>query len=462
MNIYTKYKKVYLAGIGGIGVSAIARLFEHNGAEVFGSDQSQSGITDDLEKAGITVYYKQSKENITDDIDLFIHTPALPKDHVEIVRARELNIPIYSYPQFLGLLSQEYKTIAISGTHGKSSTTAMLGLILQAAGIDPTVIVGSQVKEFDHNLRLGKSKYLVLEACEYRGHMLELFPEYICLTNIEKDHLDYYKDLHDIEEHFTRFISKVDKNKLYLNIDNSSLFAMHESSGGNTYGIDIPAHYQAANIIVDNGKQYFDLYIANKKIIQICLSVPGKFNVYNALAAISVADALGVKSAVYKNVLADYKGCWRRFEILGNIKYKKKTLLISDYAHHPTAVQSTIQAAKEFYPDRRLVVVFEPHQHNRTKELFEDFVKAFSLADYVIISEIYDVKGREAEADQLVSSKDLVNEIINRKQMLETQIEYSPNLKNTKKRIIANTSNDDIVIVMGAGDIDNIARQLSE
>ncbi len=459
MDIYSKYKNIYLAGIGGIGVSAIARLFKYHNAIVAGSDITKSSITEDLEAAGIKVNYEQVVENISEDIDLFIYTPALPKDHIELLKAKELGADIYSYPEFLGLLSKDYSTIAISGTHGKSSTTAMLGLILVEAGLDPTIIVGSQVEGFDHNLRIGKSKLLLLEACEYRGHMLELDPEYICLTNIEEDHLDYYKDLGDIEEHFSRFVNKVDKNKLFLNIDNPSLFKFNDEMQGISYGIEIPGKYHASNIFIDSGKQYFDLYISNKKVVQICLAVPGKFNVYNALAAIAVADTLGVKPEVYKKVLSEYKGCWRRFEILGNVKTRKTSLLITDYAHHPTAVKATIKAAKEFYPDRRLVVVFEPHQHNRTKELFEDFITAFSEADYTIVSEIYDVKGRHNESEE-ISSKDLVEEIINRGQLNEKQIEFSPSLKATKSRIIAETKADDVILIMGAGDIDNIARQL--
>ncbi|MFW0862302.1 MAG: UDP-N-acetylmuramate--L-alanine ligase [Candidatus Komeilibacteria bacterium] len=460
MEIYSKYKKIYLAGIGGIGISAIARLFKYHNASVAGSDAAKSSITEDLEKAGIKVNYDQVEDNIDEDLDLFIYTAAFPKDHPERIKAEKVGADIYSYPEFLGLLSKYYSTIAVSGTHGKSSTTSMLGLILSEAGLDPTVIVGSQVKGFDHNLRIGKSNILLIEACEYKGHMLLTSPEYICLTNIEEDHLDYYKDLADIEDHFSRFITKVDNTKLFLNIDNPSLFQFNEEVKANTYSIDTPAKYQAANIFINNNKQYFDLYISNKKVQQICLSVPGKFNVYNALAAIAVADSLGVKPEVYKKVLSEYTGCWRRFEILGSVKTRKTSLLISDYAHHPTAVSSTIKAAKEFYPDKRLIAVFEPHQHSRTKELFEDFVKAFSLADYVIISEIYDVKGREEAKDQVVSSKDLVDEIINRGQLREDQIEYSPSLKATKARILAETKAEDIVLVMGAGDIDSMARKL--
>jgi UDP-N-acetylmuramate--alanine ligase len=462
MKIFSKYKKVYLSGIGGIGVSAIARLFDYHDVKVLGSDHTMSSITKDLESQQIKVYYEQVADNIDVSIDLFIYSPALPKTHPERQKAKELNIDSYSYPEFLGLLTLEYKSIAISGTHGKSTTTTILGLILEAAKLDPTVIVGAQVANFDHNLRVGKSDKLVLEACEYRGHMLKQNPTYICLTNMESDHLDYYKDLEDIKEHFYKFADKVDNNKLFLNIDSKPLFEMHEELHGVSFAIENPAYVRAANIFVDQGKQYFDLYINNTKIQQISLNVPGRFNIYNTLGAIAVANDLGVKPSVYKKVLSEYKGCWRRFELLGNIKYKKKTLLISDYAHHPTAVRETIQAAKEFYPDRRLIVVFEPHQHNRTKELFEDFVLAFSQADFVILSEIYDVKGREEAEDQLVSSKDLVDEIINRGQLTVEQIEYSPNLRNTKKRIISQAKSDDVVLIMGAGDIDTIARKIVE
>jgi len=480
---FNKIKKIYFVGIGGIGLSAIAKMMLAKKKKVFGSDLKMSEITTDLRKQGAKIFKGHKRENLASDTDLLIYSPAVPENNPERIKARKLGIPQFSYPEFLGMLSRQYFTIAISGTNGKSTTTSILGLILEKAGFDPTVIVGSKVPQWKGNSRLGKSAFnirvnprlypresafLVVEACEWRAHMLNLQPKIIVLTNIEKDHLDYYRNLNHIIKTFQKYINKLPKNGiLVFNADDKNLKKLKPKSKKITYGIKNRADVSAKNIALKNGKQEFDI-IYSKLKIHVSTSIPGLFNVYNMLAAVSTALALNIKPKKIKESLESFFGIWRRFEIINADKcgylrkFTPKITLISDYAHHPTAIFKTIKAVKEFYPNRRIVSVFQPHLHSRTKKLFNDFVKSFDLADLIIISEIYDVAGRD-NIDRDISSKDLVKEISLRfknRKLKSKIIFYGRNLKETKEILLKNIKPNDVVLIMGAGDIYKIVNNL--
>ncbi|MDA2936047.1 UDP-N-acetylmuramate--L-alanine ligase [Patescibacteria group bacterium AH-259-L05] len=458
---------IHFIGIGGIGVSAVAKLLQSQGKEISGSDLYESEITNELEQLSIPVFFKHRKGNIRDDTDIVIYSPAVPENNPERVRTKELGIDQFSYPEFLGEISREKNTIAISGTNGKSTTTALCGLILEKAGLDPTVIVGSKVllgnsgSQWKGNLRVGKSKHFVVEACEHQANMLHLDPHIIILTNLEKDHLDYYKNLNHIIDSFQEFIQKLPKDGLLvLNADDKNLQKLKPKSTVITYGIENDADVQAKNIIIKPGKQQFDLVTRSDLVTQVeparvVLKVPGIFNIYNVLAAIAVSFHLGSDIKSIKKAVEEFSGTWRRFEKVGEYK---GAIIISDYAHHPTAVYGTIQAAKEFYPDRRIVAVFQPHHHNRTKNLFNEFVSSFDNADLVIISKIYDVAGREEGNDQDVSSYDLVTAI--KEKYPDKSVIYAKNLKQTQELIKDIIQSNDLVLIMGAGDIDSVAREL--
>ena len=464
-----KIKTAYFSGIGGIGVSAIAKIWLKLDKKIRGSDPVSSEIIKDLKERGVKIYPQPSKNHISKGVDILIYSPAVPFNNPERVRARELKIPEMSYPEVLGEISKEKKTIAISGTHGKSTTTALIGLILTAAKIDPTVIVGSQVKSFgwDGNLRLGKSKYFVAEACEYRAHMLNINPRGIVLTNLEADHLDYYKDLNDIIKHFEKFVLRLPKGGLLVyNSDNSGCRKLLNVNLKNKlkklgikifdYGLLTSDHCYAKNIEIKNGKQYFEIIYQKKSLGRFTLAVPGEFNIYNALAAVCLSLQFGVKKEIIKKVLNNYHGIWRRFEIVGKLKNK---IVISDYAHHPTAVKNTIQATKEYYPNKKLLVVFQPHHHNRTKKLFKEFLECFNdltKNDLLILNEIYDVTGREENKDQNISSKNIVKKLTNK----NFSSLYSKDLNCTKKLILKKVKDFDVVLIMGAGDVDSVAREI--
>jgi len=416
--------KVYFIGIGGIGVSALAQYYLAKGHEVYGFDLISSEITDYLKKKGV-----KFAEKIPPKTDLIIYTSAVKKGSSFLKEAIGEGIKVKSYPEALGELTKEHFTIAVSGTHGKSTTSSMIGLILEKAGVDPTVIIGTKLKEFGNtNFRAGKSKYLVIEADEWDRSFLNYWPQIIVLTNIEEEHLDTYKDLKDIIKTYQKYVS-------------------HLATDGVLIGNE-----DDKNIRKINSKfkiQNYSLKQNEAEKLKEMLKLPGEHNIYNALAALTAAREIGVPDSVSFEVLSDYRGSWRRFEEkkakLGN----KKFTLISDYGHHPTEVRATLKAVREKFKDKKIWCVFQPHQYQRTYYLFNSFVKVFSesLINDIIITDIYDVAGRE--------NKDLKKKISSRK--LVKKIKKDNIIYLQKERIInylkSNLEKNDILIVMGAGDI---------
>ncbi|MCK4591980.1 UDP-N-acetylmuramate--L-alanine ligase [Candidatus Parcubacteria bacterium] len=480
MNIdLNKIKKIHFIGIGGIGLSAIARLMKEKGREVSGSDMSPSLMTEKLEKLGVKIYIGQSEENISQDTGLVIYTTAVPKDNPELRRAKELKIKTITYPESLGLVFNDKYGIAICGTHGKSSVSAMAGLLLDDAGIDPSIIVGSIMPKYDGNLRVGKSKYFVAEACEYERSFLNLYPKIIILNNIELDHTDYYKDIKDFKNAFREFISHLPEDgTLIYNGDDEEITNSQSEAGPPwakklqitnklqiqnykfktlSFGLNKNNNVRGCDIEFKNGETKFKVVYNNKDLGEFVLKVPGLFNVYNVLGVIALGFTLNISVEIIKRSLLNFSGIWRRFEIKG--KYKN-ALVISDYAHHPTAVKATIEAARQFYPNKRIFTVFQPHQHNRTKKLYKDFLNSFDGADVVILAEIFDVAGREESDDQNISSLDLVEDIKRRRHVDVSpsgEIFYAENLEETRKLIDEKIKPDDILLIMGAGDIYKVA-----
>ncbi len=447
---------VHFVGIGGIGMSAAAKLLAAKGMAVTGSDAKRSTITEALEAQGIIVFEFQTATNVPEGAELIVYSSAVPMDNPERSRARALGIREQSYFELLGDLSKEYTTIVVTGTNGKSTTTAMLGLILEAAGMDPTVIVGSLVPGFKTgNLRVGNGNYFVVEGCEHHANILHLHPEKAIITNIEEDHLDYYRNLDHIVETFQTFADKLtgkgsvvwnanDPASRRLKIDKPVSFGMNG------------ADYQMRDRKTVTGAQSFVLLKGDAALGEISLKVPGEFNAMNAMAASAMAMELGVSFDVCARTLAGFTGIWRRFERVGSFKGAD---VISDYGHHPTAIKGTVAAAREFFPGRRIVLCFQPHQHSRTKELLEEFVDAVPSADVTIVPEIFAVLGRtEKEADE-VSSQDIVDAAQHLQP--EKNIRYAADLATAEAILREIVREGDVVLVMGAGDVDSIARNLA-
>ncbi len=480
----SKYNKIYFIGIGGISVSAAADLFLHFKKQVLGSDSLESEITKKFKyKKGIDVFIEHNPQNIKSDIDLVIYSDAVPFDNPERVRARELSIPEMSVFKFWGEYSKNKKVIAISGTNGKSTTTAMIGHILVEAGLDPTVVVGTKVLDWDSNIRVGGSDILVIESDEYAGHMHEINPFIAVITNISEDHLDYYKDLDDIVNNFSKWLSNIkESGGVVINDKDDASMRVKVSSpnlvffGGKTFN-----SIRASGVVeltLENGwdgEVRFNIVDNNKDYGLVSLRLPGRYNIENALAAFRAACLLKIPPKKILKSLSSFKGTWRRFEIVG---FYKKSMVVSDYGHHPSAVKAVLLAARSWYTNKKIVLVFQPHHHNRTKKLFKDFVKCFDQADELIVSEIYDVVGRENMEDQKISSKDLVEAIkihldefenknfLNSKtslcrapKLLSKKVHYAENLLKAEETAKESIMEGDVLIFMGAGDIDTIARK---
>ena len=478
----TKKLKVHFIGIGGIGVSALARYYLEKGYQISGSDLVSSEITDVLKKLGAKIVIKskiknqKSKlqlkiQNLLKQANLIIFSPAVPKNHPDLREAKKLKIKCLSYPQALGELTKKHFTIAVAGSHGKSTVAAMIGVLLEKAGFSPTVIVGTKVKEFgSSNCRVGRSKYLVIEADEHFASFLNYWPKIIVLTNIEVDHLDFYKNLKNILKTFKKFVSHLPENGVLIaNKDDKRILRMLKSKIKNPYKAE-PSGFRQKSKIQFKIQKYSLRQNETKKLRKI-LKIPGEFNVSNALAALTVARVLKIPDRISFKTLSEYRGSWRRFDIKKIRINNKESTIIDDYAHHPTQIRVTLRAAREKFPKRKIWCIFQPHQYQRTYYLWNDFVKVLSEAlrqaqgkppvDKLIISDIYSVAGRESsEIKKKVSSEKLVQEInkkIGHNQVTTvTQlcpVMYIPNSKEVERYLNRNLQGGEVVIVMGAGDI---------
>ncbi|OHA80706.1 MAG: UDP-N-acetylmuramate--L-alanine ligase [Candidatus Yonathbacteria bacterium RIFCSPHIGHO2_01_FULL_51_10] len=456
----SKLHTVHLIGIGGIGVSALARYFVHEGATVSGSDRAAFRGEEALRALGVVLHVGHSAAAVSGEVEAVIYSPAVTSDNPEREEARRRGIPEYSYPEALGALMENHYGVAVSGTNGKTTTTALLGRILEEAGKGPTVVVGGIVPAWNGNFLFGKGELFVAEGCEYRRHMLSLNPRMIVLTNIEEDHLDYYKDIEDIKNAFAEYARKLPSDGvLVYNSDDQNIASscLKETSARmvsfsltDTENVD----FSAADIQYGDGEQSFSLVAQGESLGRITMSLPGDFNRANILAASAAAITLGIPFGDIARAVASFSGVERRFERVG--EYRGASV-ISDYAHHPTAVGGTIAAAREHFPGRRIIAVFQPHQTNRTKNLFDEFVDSLMGADEVILAEIYQVAGREDE-DAPVSSRDLVQSVNTKKPGLAR---YAATLAEVEGMLAKEMDLDRaVILVMGAGDIDHVARKL--
>ena len=379
-NILKTAKKVHFIGIGGIGISAIARMLLLNGKQVSGSDRDDTKVTQELALAGATIFIGAKKENIPTDCDLIIYTVAIPADNPELMEAKNRGIIMLTYPQTLNLISKEKYTIAVSGTHGKTTVTAMVAKVMIDAGLDPTVIVGSLIG--DTNFIMGKSKYLVVEADEYKKSFHNLEPSIMVINNLDLDHLDFYKDLADIQDSFLHLAKKLPADGFL--ICNKKL----------------PNLQPIIKNVRCNVIDYSEFELKEK------LLVPGEHNRQNAKTALAVAKALNVDPKKAELSLSQFSGTWRRFEYKGQTK--SGALVYDDYAHNPQKVAAALQGAREMFPDKRIVVVFQPHLFSRTKLLLNEFSAAFGDADEILLTPIF--PAREA-FDPTISSEILAERI---------------------------------------------------
>ncbi len=463
-------ERVHIIGIGGINTSGVAKLLLQHGVAVSGSDVQASPFTKELIKWGADVAIGHAAENVPDRTELVIYSSAVPSDNPERAEARRRNIKQQNSFQFLGEWSEDQHAILVCGTHGKSTTTALLGLMLKEGGLDPTVIVGTKVPAFkEGNVSLGSSDLVVIEGDEYARHFLEFHPSAVILNNVELDHTDVFPTIEDLMQAFRELLTRVRSNGVVAaNADDARVQtligeerARLEARGVRimTFGFGSHADMQIMDPIVRDGMQIFALRDEQGLVSRFSLHIPGRMNVMNATAAVTLALQLHVDVEAIRRVFASFRGVWRRFEILGE---RDGMLAISDYGHHPTAVQATLDAAKLFYPGRRLVLCFQPHHRNRTKHLFLDFVPAFDKADVLLLAEIYDVAGRDTADDQDISSRDLQDAVMRHDadRGIKRPVDFAPDPESALDTLKRWRKPGDVIIVMGAGDIDRIASRV--
>jgi UDP-N-acetylmuramate--alanine ligase len=403
----SKIKKVFFIGIGGIGISALAKMALSRGMEVSGVNDDESPKTlDPLIQAGVTIFYKNNFDKLP-EADLYIYSDAWINRGPEILEeAKKTGKQVLSYFEALGIFAKEYKVIAIAGTHGKTTTTAMVAEIMTEAGLDPTVIIGSFIKKFDSNFRKGNGEYLVVEADEYNRHFLNFNPFITLVTNIEADHLDCYKDLADIQKAFDKLLS------------------------------------QSENKITEYKK-----YLAEVPK----LLIPGEHNRMNAAAALAVADILNIKEEIAQKSLAQFSGTWRRLEKRGETK--EGIIIYDDYAHHPTEIKASLEALRELYPvgEKKITVVFQPHLYSRTKALFNDFAKSFKGADNIFLLPIFFAR---EDKDDSISSEKLASAIV----LAGDRAKAFPSFESAESFIKElNLGENDIFVTMGAGEAYRVA-----
>ncbi len=453
-----QYKHIHFVGIGGIGVSAIAEITKSQGHMVTGSDMKASEVTELLEKNGIKVHIGHDAKNV-EGADILVYSTAVNTENPELVKARAMGIPIITRAEALGAVMNNYDiSIAVSGTHGKTTTTSMVSLILQNAKLDPTILVGGILNELASNVYVGSSEYFVTEACEYMDSFLHMNPKIEIILNIDSDHLDYFKDIYHIEQSFKAFADKVPDDGFVVAYD-SNPFVKAATEGLDkrvvTFGLNETSDFYAKNISFDEiGCASYDLYSKGQALGRIKLSVPGEHNVTDSLAAAATCLKLGVEFEVVRSTLEYFRGTKRRFDVIGQTSTGFK--LIDDYAHHPTEVKATLAAAQKLRHNS-VWCLFQPHTYTRTIALMDEFADAFVDADHVVLAEIY--AAREKNIYKLSSRKLL--EIIKSKYPGK-DVYYLPDFQSIADFVYNNAVQGDIVITMGAGDIYRVGEMIME
>ncbi len=451
---FNKPLHIHFIGIGGISMSGLAEVLLQEGFHVTGSDAKESPLTDRLEEKGAVIHYGQRASNIAPDTELIVYTAAISPENPEYVRAIEMSIPMLTRAQLLGQIMKNYDLpIAVSGTHGKTTTTSMISQILLEGDCDPTISVGGILPSIQGNIRVGNSETFITEACEYTNSFLSLFPKVGIILNMDADHLDFFKDIDDIRHSFRKFAELIPEDgTLIINSDTPcyEMITADLKCRVITYGLNNPAIFTADNINYDQeGFASFDCIQNGEKIATYQLKVPGIHNVSNALAAIATASILGLEQATIQAGFSAFHGTNRRFQIKGTVG---GVTIVDDYAHHPTEIRATLNSAANF-PHKKLWCVFQPHTYTRTKALLDDFADALTLADEIVLCDIYAAREKNTVG---ISSKDLQKKICE----LGGTCTYLPTFDAIENFLLEHCAPGDLLITMGAGDVVNIGEKL--
>ena len=446
---------IHFIGIGGISMSGLAEILLKENFTVSGSDRSSSTMTDHLIQCGAKVTIGQRAENITNDIDLVVYTAAIHPDNEEFQAVVEKKIPMMTRACLLGQMMKNYKTpIAVSGTHGKTTTTSMISEVLMKAELDPTISVGGILDSIGGNIRVGNSPVFITEACEYTNSFLEFFPTISVILNVEEDHMDFFHNIEEIRTSFHEFAKKLPDNGLL--VVNGDMEGLGDITNNlpcriKTFGLEKPCNYTASNIqynLLGNGS--YDLVIDGTPSFHVELSVPGAHNILNSLSAIAVALELKIPSDKIQAGLLAFGGKKRRFEYKGKVN---DITIIDDYAHHPTEIKATLTSAKN-YPHHELWCVFQPHTYTRTKAFLHDFAEALSYADHILLLDIY--AAREKNTGE-VSSNDILRIL---KEEYHADVYYESDFTKAEQFLLSHCQKEDLLITMGAGNVVEIGENI--
>ncbi|ACO03488.1 MAG TPA: UDP-N-acetylmuramate--L-alanine ligase [Persephonella sp.] len=445
-----KVRHIHFIGIGGSGMNGIAQVLLNQGFTVTGSDLKESQTVINLKNMGAKIYIGHDPKNV-DGADVVVYSSAVKQDNPELLRAKQLGIPTIPRGEMLAELMRFKYGIAIAGSHGKTTTTSMVGTILGKTGYDPTVVIGGKLEAYGSNAKLGSGDFIVTEADESDGSFLKLTPTIVSINNIDLEHIGFYKNLNDIKRAFIDFANKVPfYGAVAVNIDDQNIKDIIPEIEKKIirFGISEDSDIRGYDLRLENGRYRFKV----NDFGEIYLSIPGKHNVYNALAAISISVELGVPFCVIKEALENFKNANRRFEI----KYDGSVTVIDDYAHHPTEIKATLSATREMFDGRRIIAVFQPHRYSRTFSLYDHFVRSFNIPDITVITEIF--PAGESPIDS-VNGEKLSSDI--KKETGKTVL-YGEDLQKTFNILKNILKKDDVLLILGAGNVTRLSDQISQ
>ncbi len=451
-SMHMKVKRIHFVGIGGIGMSGIAEVLLNLGYAISGSDLNQSDITMRLESLGATVCKGHHGSHLA-DADVVVTSTAVRADNPEVLEAHRRNIPVIPRAEMLAELLKMKFSIAVSGSHGKTTTTSMISTVLAHGGFDPTMVIGGKLANIGSNAKMGNGRFIVAEADESDGSFLKLSPSLAVITNIDREHLDYYRDIDDIKKAFLQFANSVPfygSTILCADDEHVQDIVPQIKRKTLTYGITRPADYRATDIAFPGSSCRFSLHYREELLGAVKLNVPGLFNIYNAMAAIAVAHELDMDLPSIQGGLDLFTGVHRRLEVKG---HAGGITVIDDYGHHPTEIQATLAAARQAW-QRKIIVVFQPHRYTRTKALFNEFLSAFSQADALIVTDIY------AAGEEPIRGMNASRLCKNIRKNGHPDVRYLPDFGAIVERLLATVNSSDIVITLGAGNVWKVGEEL--
>lgn len=447
--------RIHMIGIGGCGMSGAGRILAERGAVVSGSDLNSFEGIGSLVQRGVKVSIGHRAEQVGEDVDLVVISAAIPSSNPELQMARRRGVRVIKYAELLGELSRGYQGIAIAGTHGKSTTTAMVAHIFREAGLDPTFVIGAQSEQLGGSSGAGTGPHFVVESCEFDRSFLHLKPHAATILNIEPDHLDCFENLDAIVEAFSNFARLVDAGGIVI-CNGEDHWAMEASAASaapvETFGFEQTVDWRAVNLVQDFGRYSFDVVYRGVPVLSTRLMVPGKHNVQNILAGVALAYHCGAACHRISEAVTSYQGIRRRLTWRGK---GGGVQIVDDYAHHPTEIRVTLEAARSRYLPKRIIVVFQPHQYERTRHFLDEFAASFDDVDEVVVSDVYDARESGSDAVQ-VGSKELVSRIREK----GGRASYLPTLDAAADHVMALATDGDLVVTMGAGDVWKVADEL--